>query len=451
MKIRDRLALIFTLATGILLLVLSLFVYYFSATFREREFFNRLSERLLITEQLFLEEENLSENVFQEIREKFLHTLPEEVEIVLPRDPEGIAEIKSADFPAVFVDELLRQGESQFEVKNRQGIGKIYATKRGEFIVIVAATDKFGASTLRYLQRILWLGGFLSLIVVVIISSLATRRALLPIDTKIKKAREISASNLHLRLEVFNEHDEIGELATTFNELLDRLETAFQMQKQFISNASHEIKNPLTSIIGEAEVVLEKPRSPEEYVQVLKNISREADRLDAMVANLLHLAKTGFDEKLLRNDLLRMDELILEVVESLAFKNPESKILLDLENLPEDSSQLEYSGNKSLLRIAISNLIDNACKFSSNMPVSVRIHCTYTQICIEVEDQGIGIPDQELTYVVQPFYRAPNARSFSGSGIGLSLADRIIEMHGGILELVKRIPNGTIARVYFSF
>lgn len=451
MKIRDRLALIFTLATGILLLVLSLFVYYFSATFREREFFNRLSERLLITEQLFLEEENLSENVFQEIREKFLHTLPEEVEIVLPRDSAGIAEIKNADFPAVFVDELLSKGESQFEVENRQGIGKIYATKRGEFIVIVAATDKFGASTLGYLQRILWLGGFLSLIVVVIISSYATRRALLPIDKKIKQAQEISASNLHLRLEVFNEHDEIGELATTFNQMLDRLESAFHIQKQFISNASHEIKNPLTSIIGEAEVVLEKPRSPEEYVQVLNNISREADRLDAIVANLLHLARTGFDETLLRKDLLRMDELILEIVESLAFKNPESSILLDLENLPEDSSQLEFAGNKSLLRIAVSNLVGNACKFSNNKPVSIRIHCTQTHICIEVEDEGIGIPDQELTYVLQPFYRAPNARSFSGSGIGLSLADRIIEMHDGKLELAKRIPTGTIARVHLPF
>ncbi len=447
MKIRDRLALIYALAVAIVLLALSLFVYYFSATFRAREFSNRLAERLVITEQLFLEADNMPENMYQDIREKFLHTLPDEMEIVLPVGNAMVRDSLRAVATADFADELLAEGEALFDRQNRQGMGKIYDTKKGRYAVVVIATDVFGITKLNFLRKILVFGVLISILAVGLISRYATRQALIPIAETIRKARDIGATNLHLRLEVFNERDEIGELALTFNQMLDRLETAFQIQKQFVSNASHEIKTPLTAIIGEAEVMLEKRRSPEEYIETLQTINRQASHLDNLASNLLQLAKTGFDETLLRKDRIRIDELIWETVQSLGFKNPAHQIHIEHLSLPEDPTELEISGNTNLLVTAVANLLENASKFSHFKPVTVRLEACGGQIQIQIEDQGIGVPEPESAYIMQPFYRAANAREFRGFGIGLSLTDRIIRMHGGRLKLENRHPAGTVATV----
>lgn len=447
MKIRDRLALIYSLAVATVLLALSLFVYYFAATFREREFSNRLAERLIITEQLFLEAENLPESVYQDIRENFLHTLPEEIEIVLPTDSAHTRDSLLRHFSADFVEVLLAEGEVQFSGSNWQVMGRVYETTRGSYAVLVAATDVFGITKLNYLRKILIFGVLFSLIAVGLIARYATRQALLPIAETIRKARDIGASNLYLRLEVFNERDEIGELALTFNELLSRLETAFLIQKQFVSNASHEIKNPLTAIMGEAEVVLEKRRTPDEYIDSLQRISREADHLDALVSNLLHLANIGSDETQLRKDPIRIDELLWEVVESLGFRFPKHQIQIDLSALPEDPQQLEFFGNASLLSTALTNLLENASKFSHYKPVVVGISIQEEEILIRIKDQGIGIPESETAFIRQPFYRATNAREFKGFGMGLSLTDRIVAMHGGRLTLENQPTQGTIATI----
>ena len=447
MKIRNRLALIYSIAVATVLMALSLFVYYFSATFRAKEFSNRLAERLVITEQLFLEAGNMPESMYLDIREKFLHTLPEETETVLWVESAGVRDSLVSLTSAAFADKLLADGEALFESNNRQGVGKIYDTSGGRYVVVVIATDVFGITKLNYLRKILIFGMLISLVAVGLISLYATRQALLPIADTIRKARDIGASNLHLRLEVFNERDEIGELALTFNQMLDRLETAFNIQKQFVSNASHEIKNPLTAIIGEAEVILEKRRSPEEYIEALHTIGRQADHLDALVSNLLHLAKTGFDDAALRKDRIRIDELIWETVQSLSFKDPAHQIQVERLTLPEDPGELEISGNTSLLSTAIVNLLENAGKFSHYQPVTVRLEAGEGKTRIQIEDQGIGIPESEAAYIMQPFYRASNAREFKGFGIGLSLTDRIIHMHGGSLELQKGTHKGTVAIV----
>jgi signal transduction histidine kinase len=239
-------------------------------------------------------------------------------------------------------------------------------------------------------------------------------------------------------------------MTTTFNHMLDRLQNAFDTQRNFISNASHEIKNPLTAIIGEVDVALEKRRSGEEYETSLRTVMEEADRLNMLVTNLLSLAKTGWEDSQIIRSEFRLDELLMETIPELKIRQPASKIKIDFSEIPEDPDLLQIYGNANLLRVALVNLLENACKFSDFEEVKVKLYMEGEKICLTVSDQGVGIPSSELRNIKEPFYRAQNARSFKGVGIGVSLTDKIIRMHQGSLELASIEGEGTTASVHFQ-
>ena len=316
-------------------------------------------------------------------------------------------------------------------------------------IYFAFANELLDQGRLGYLKILLSGGFFISILLLYLVSRFSARYILQPLSRKIQKARRISATNLHLRLNVYNEKDEMGQLAITFNDMLDRLEASFEMQKNFISNASHEIRNPLTAIIGETEVCLEKRRSPEAYIESLHSISREADRLDALVSNLLSLAKTGFDETELGREEIRLDEVLLEARNNVKITYPENQLRIDFSALPENPRWISFEGNPNLLRIALTNLMENACKFSGNQEVLVKLSAQENHPQLSIEDKGVGIPELEMEKVFQPFYRARNARSFKGFGIGLSLTDKIIKLHKGEMKIYSEEGKGT--RIEISF
>lgn len=313
----------------------------------------------------------------------------------------------------------------------------------------ISATEYYGKIQLVNLRNTLITSFFLAILVAYLIGRYSARLILKPIAAKISKARKINASNRHLRLSVYNEKDEMGQLAITFNEMLDRLDTSFEMQRNFISNASHEIRNPLTAIIGETEVCLEKRRSVEDYIDSLRNISREADRLDSLVNNLLNLTKAGFEETELRNQEVRIDEVLLEAKATIDKTNRNNKIVLDLSMLPENAELICFTGNKNLLHVALTNLMENACKFSGNNEVLVSLNASDNQIQVNIHDKGVGIPEDEMDKIFQPFYRAKNARTFKGFGIGLALTDKIIRLHHGVMQISSKEGKGTDIRIIF--
>jgi signal transduction histidine kinase len=250
-----------------------------------------------------------------------------------------------------------------------------------------------------------------------------------------------------LRLERKGEKDELDELSKTFNNLLNRIETSFNTQNNFISNASHELRTPLTAIIGEADVNLTKIRTTEEYIETIKVILEEAENLDKKTQALLFLAQTGFNGKNIKFDKVRMDQLLWDVKLTTEKINPKSRIVIDMSTLPENPLKLKVNGNNQLLHLAMSNIILNACKYSKYEPVNISLGSTDSQILVVVKDSGIGIPEKEMDYIYDPFFRASNTQNFEGFGVGLPLTRNIIKMHGGEL-LVSSIQNvGTTVRI----
>ena len=270
------------------------------------------------------------------------------------------------------------------------------------------------------------------------------------------KVKDISSENLHLRLEGQYKSLELTELALTFNNVLDRLETSFETQNNFISNASHELRTPLTAIIGEADVTLSKLRKPEEYIETLQVILDEAEKLDQKTKALLFLAQTGYSNNLPVSGKVRIDQLLYDVKETIEKLNKKNKLHIDLSMLPENPLKLRVHGNEQLLHLAFTNIISNGCKYSNFQTVNVSIGATNTHVIVFIKDQGIGIPANEIDFIYDPFFRASNTKNYEGYGIGMPLSRNIIRVHGGQM-IVNSVENkGTTVQIklpigYFGY
>jgi len=282
---------------------------------------------------------------------------------------------------------------------------------------------------------------------VVLIAYWLSKRLINPIKVITEEVNLIGTENLHVRLDVSDNEDELTQLIRTFNNMLDRLETSFETQKNFISNASHELNTPLTSIIGEADVALARDRSAEEYVDALQQILKEAEKLDKKTKALLYLAQTGFNGKVLVFDKVRIDQLIFDVHKTINRIHPDNKIVIDFSLLPENPEMLKIKGNEQLLHLALSNILLNSYKYSSNQSVKVSLGLAENQVILVVTDSGIGIPKDELQYIYDPFFRASNTRNFEGYGIGLPLTRNIIKIHKGELNVYSVQNEGTIVEI----
>ena len=249
-------------------------------------------------------------------------------------------------------------------------------------------------------------------------------RALKPISDVVKKVEDISITSLNLRVFEGNGTDEIGRLAKTFNKMLERLETSFAMQKNFIANASHELRTPLTSINGQLEVLMMKDRSTMEYKSALGSVLDDIRSLIDLSNRLLLIARTSAEGPVNFNKKIRIDEILWQAQEEIIRFNNGYRINISMDDSLTDSDQMIVVGDDSLLKIAVSNLIDNACKYSSDHSVDIKFRHIEKFIEVVFADRGIGITDKDLQKIFEPFSRGTNTISISGSGIGLPLLIR---------------------------
>ncbi|EDM44598.1 two-component system sensor histidine kinase [unidentified eubacterium SCB49] len=430
--------------TGIFILI-----YYNSKQYTESEFYLRLSQRATIAAQAYLEGDEMNVDIYDDIRLLHLHTLPNEKEVIYSVNAETKTPLEKFDtslpesfYTAIFNDNYaeLKQGDYYFT-------GLLYQDNEGDFIVVLSATDLYGFGKLDNLRNTLITAFFISIIFILLLGGYYARQSLSPISKIIKEVNSIRAENLSLRLNTTNGKDELAQLAITFNNMLDRLQLSFDLQNNFINNASHELRNPLTAILGQTEIALNKERSNEQYLAILKNIDLEASRLDFLVNGLLKLAKTDFDSKGLLIEPIRIDEMILSIKNNLDVAIPDNNIVLDFEALPENPDAITHMGSESLLKVALGNIIENACKFSNNKKVSVKIIPDDDFILVTIKDLGVGIPQDELKSIYEPFFRASNVRDIKGFGFGLPLAYRIIKMHTGKIRVVSQVDKGTLVKI----
>lgn len=289
-------------------------------------------------------------------------------------------------------------------------------------------------------------------VVLAIIGSwVMARSAMAPVKAIVAQARQIGEHDLTRRLPVERPHDELGQLATTFNELLARLDVAFrqreealQQQRQFVADASHELRTPLTSIEGYARMLrqwgLEDPEITQEAADV---IEREAVRMRRLVESLLNLAHgdVGMPLNLARHDLREIanDAVTAARVAADGRVGVFSRVPGDPVNATVDQERIYQ---------VLGILLDNAVKYTEEGDsVSVSVRSAGDNVTIEVADTGQGIDRRHLPHIFERFYRVDEARTTGGSGLGLAIARQIVEQHGGSISVDSEIGEGTVFAV----
>lgn len=450
MKIRTRLTLIFTLLFAFLLIGFALFIYYSSAQTREDEYYKRLHQQAITKANLLLDA-RVAPGVLQLIYRNSPNSLfQEEVAIydtsfhLLYHDAVDIDKIKET---YSMIREIVQKGEIRFGQGSLQAVGLLYPHNGRDYVITAAAIDEYGLVKLKNLKITLIISTTVCLLLTVLAGLFFSRQALRPVATIVDKVEEITATNLDQRVPVINSRDEIGELAFTFNAMLDRLENSFEAQKQFVSNISHELRTPLSAIVAELELASAKERTVEEYQRSLKQARMDAQKITRLSNSLLDLAKASYDQREITFKVVRLDEVLLDARQLVQLAHPEYKVNIIYEGEWENEEMVSVKGNEYLLKVAFANLIENGCKFSWDRQSTVSISFLEGNTILNFSDTGIGIPDDDLPHLFTPFFRGGNKDHTEGNGIGLSLTHKIITLHHGAISVSTSVGQGSSFRI----
>jgi heavy metal sensor kinase len=280
---------------------------------------------------------------------------------------------------------------------------------------------------------------------------LLARSSLSPVVTMSAQASRIGAENLHERLHVENPRDELGQLAASFNELLDRVNRSFERQRRFVADASHELRTPIAILCGEAEVTLSQPeRTQQEYRESLDILREEAKRLKHIVEDLFTLARADAGQYALSLGDFYLDELVSECCRNVRALASAKQIAIGWQ--PE--KELAIHADETLIRRMLLNLLDNAIKYTpAGGKVCIQCIEEGAQYRLSIEDSGSGIPADLQARVFERFFRADKARSRTetdggGAGLGLAITAWIAEVHGGKVELTRSGAAGSLFTVF---
>ena len=331
-----------------------------------------------------------------------------------------------------------------FEEQNDFLISRIKIDFHGEknIIIEIVTTKEILTSTL---ENILYILSFILpiiLILAVIAGNFLIYKSFSPIENILFELKQINANDLSARLKTTKNEDEINQLINEVNNLLSRLESSFERISQFSSDASHELKTPLTIIRGEIEVTLRKERTTDEYKNALNNSLNELTLIEQTINDLLFLAKNEKDLILDKQENFYFDELIDESINEI--KSFAILHQVEINFVLEDS--IEFKGFPNLLKIALKNALKNAIQFShKNSQVIVKSYINDGIFNISIQDFGIGIPLNEQEKIFEKFYRTDKSRNKNsgGTGLGMSILKKIIDIHKGIIEIKSKENIGT--------
>lgn len=272
------------------------------------------------------------------------------------------------------------------------------------------------------------------------------RRALKPIDQLASEANRITAERLHERLSVSNQHDEVGRLAAVINDTFARLEFSFEQLRRFTADASHELRTPLSVIRGIGEAGLAETRTPAEYKEAMGSMLEEVDRLTNLVDTLLRLSHGDAGTVRLRREAIDLGELTREVVASLGILAEErnQRLAVDL------AAGVSVSADRLVLRESITNVIDNAIKYSPHgSTIDIRVRPEAGEAVLSVADQGSGIAPEHRERIFDRFFRLDEARSrdSGGTGLGLAIAKWAVDVNGGRISVEAGADRGSVFRI----
>jgi signal transduction histidine kinase len=349
-----------------------------------------------------------------------------------------------------YLNLIKKEKIAHFKLNGRQFVGLFYKDNQGDFIIVVSGIDSAGNRQLEILGIMFILFYLAGIPINYLLGTFLAKQTFLPFERVIAKVNTITTENLHSRLEVpqTSGKDEIKELITTFNYLLERLESGIMIQNNFLKNASHELKTPLTIIIGDIDVSLQQPRTNEQYEQILKSLKKDTLHLKSTLDSLLVLSGLELSEPQ-QMETVRIDEILWNVLEKKAIEYPESKVSVNFDAISDDEDLLSIHGNKHMIFIALYNILDNAIKFSSPEQVEVVAFSKEGKIQLKITDKGPGISETDKESIFDLFFRSDNTRHIQGQGLGLFITIQILKLHTINVIVDSELEKGTSISLVF--
>lgn len=437
MKIRDRIALNFTLiSTGMLFVVLCS-IYFIFLKFLEADFYARLTDRTTVSANLYLEADEISRDALDKVRSKYLDKLSDEVIRIYNANNKAtfIGDTTQYWTPHI-IDKVRKSGKIQFKDGDNQVVGIFYKDNQGDFVILVSANDQSSHKRLSKLFKIM-LVTFLFITTLLLISGrFIAEKILQPLHYFMEEVKKVGSANLEFRVKETTNKDEINELAKSFNHLIEELEQAFILQKTFVANASHELRTPITRVMMSAELALAKERDVNVYQQTLESVLEDTEKINNIITGLLTLAKADLD--LTSTHLEELD--LTAFIRKLQSEFKQQNLTIELSIAQEPTKVL---ANSVLLQIALTNLISNAFKFSEYQPVQISLTNANNNAILTVTDLGIGIADEEVDLIFKPFYSKAEQMGKQGQGMGLYMAAKIISLFKGTIKVSSKTKVGS--------
>lgn len=445
MNIKFKLTFWFTLFVALILIGSFYIVYQNYSVFRQTNFSERLTDRAHYITKALLDTRELDDQTIKKLNAYTMSISPNiQVSIY---DLNGKL-IQSVGTP-ILLDSFrqkIQQPNNHFEeqlIGDTQYVGFLYTNGSEKLISLAGSYDKTGFKKVEFLRNLFLIILVLSIFTTSIAGWWFARLSLRPMNIVVEDVENITATNLHRRLSISNPNDEIAQLAKTFNKMLDRLEGAFSLQKDFVSNASHEFRTPLTSMKGQVQVALLKERGPAEYQKLLQSLNDDINNNIGLLNALQDLAKANAEFPMKSFYPMPVLDVLIDAQNELTKNKPHYTIHTTVSESIDHQDLLYCKGDVNLLKSAFMNLMDNGCKFSPDNKVQVTVKTEHNKICLLFADEGVGIQPEDIPHIFEPFFRSNDTRNVNGHGIGLSLVKRIVELHKANITVASQTGTGT--------
>lgn len=447
MKIQVRQSLYSSIAFGVIFIIISFMIFILYARSAQKSIYKNLEKTASIVALFHLEEDEMNAKDFERVRKQF-------DEIVVGTDYQVYDSMNKiawgADSDEVensTLDRIHQTKALRFTTHGYYAYGIFYEDNQGDFIIITKESKHVLNDQLLSLSWILLGALIIGLIAVVVLSRWLAHVAYKPFNSVISQVKSITPNHPMVQIESPETEDELQELTETFNLLLKRISDTFMIQKNFVNYVSHEFKTPLAALLGNLEVFSLKDRTPKEYEELSLKLISQIQQLEGILSTLLVIS--DLREVSVLSHQFRVDELIWEIIDRLSLNYANPNVYVRLNVPPQSGHLLSINKDRTQLFMALFNVIENAVKYSKGETVYVDLYIEREHLYISIKDRGIGIPAEELKNISEPFYRGNNANKIQGSGIGLSIALRILEKNKITYEIQSKEGDGTTVTLSF--
>ena len=443
MNLKTRLALLYSLSVFIILVASAFSIYFLNENFRKQEFIKRLIIEASEINQLYANDKSgkeikkaLEANTKSALRDEVIYVYNSvfQLQFASPGAP-GLVTTQR-------LFELVKNKKHyDFKINDDEAVILLGRQPSNTHYIIITANDFYGNRKGDNLKLLLifsvvggiLLSGFLAFFYV--------RHAMRPLEKLKEQIEKINEGNLTERIQVSRKNDEVWQIAQKFNEMIERLQQAFEQRKNFVQHASHELRTPLANMLAITDSALNQNLSAGEYKITLLSLKEDQQNLIDLTNSLLALSKYEALTALTDSVPVRIDEILYQTVDVVMVMWPKAIVSVEFETIPDDEAYLAFYGNEALIRAAIQNLVKNAILYSEDYRAKISIDATQKGICIHFDNTGKQLLNEEISRLFIPFFRGENSMFKKGYGLGLSIVQRIIKLHKGAITYQKTGEN----------